>query len=203
MALPNQLFQRHFQHQEQQQQQQQEAKSFRDLYAIDGQISVPVAFHNAGILQDQPQHPPYIPSFHVVGFGPGSGPSPAPATDGSDGGVDLQWNYGMEAKRRRLKEQDFLENNSQISSVDFLQARSVSTGLGLSLDNTRVSSSGDSTFLSLIGDDIERELLRQDAEVDRFLKVQVLFSLNTFLKELSSWFFFFSCFPEISLYYVA
>uniref|UniRef100_A0A2P2JNA0 RING-type domain-containing protein n=2 Tax=Rhizophora mucronata TaxID=61149 RepID=A0A2P2JNA0_RHIMU len=78
----------------------------------------------------------------------------------------------MEAKRRRLKEQDFLENNSQISSVDFLQARSVSTGLGLSLDNTRVSSSGDSTFLSLIGDDIERELLRQDAEVDRFLKVQ-------------------------------
>lgn len=69
-----------------------------------------------------------------------------PPGDGSDGGVDLQWNYGLEPERKRLKEQDFLENNSQISSLDFLQPRSVSTGLGLSLDNTRVASTGDSVF---------------------------------------------------------
>jgi len=106
---------------------------------------------------------------HVVGFAPG------PPADGSDGGVDLQlqWNYGLEPERKRLKEQDFLENNSQISSVDFLQPRSVSTGLGLSLDNTRLTSTGDSALLSLIGDDIERELQQQDVEIDRFLKVQV------------------------------
>ncbi|KAA8537766.1 hypothetical protein F0562_027654 [Nyssa sinensis] len=119
-------------------------------------------------LPDQSQHPPYIPPFHVVGFAPG----PVPAMDGSDAGVDLQWNYGLEPKKKKLKEQDFLENNSQISSVDFLQPRSVSTGLGLSLDNGRLASSGESPFLALIADDIDRELQRQDAEIDRFLKVQ-------------------------------
>lgn len=108
---------------------------------------------------------------HVVGFAPG--PVPGPGNDGSDGGLELQWNYGLEPKRKKLKEQDFLENNSQISSIDFLQARSVSTGLGLSLDNTRASSSGDSALLSLISDDIDSELQRQDAEVDKFLKIQV------------------------------
>lgn len=113
---------------------------------------------------------------HVVGFAPG----PVPPADGSDGGVDLQlqWNYGLEPERKRLKEQDFLENNSQISSVDFLQPRSVSTGLGLSLDNTHLTSTGDSALLSLIGDDIERELQQQDAEIDRFLKVQVSFGFD-------------------------
>lgn len=85
----------------------------------------------------------------------------------------MQWNSGLEPKRKRLKEQDFLENNSQISSVDFLQARPVSTGLGLSLDNTRMASSADSALLSFIGDDIDSELQRQDAEINRFLKVQV------------------------------
>ncbi|MCI13273.1 RING finger protein B, partial [Trifolium medium] len=92
--------------------------------------------------------------------------------DGSDVGVDLHWNFGLEPERKRLKEQDFLENNSQISSVDFLQPRSVSTGLGLSLDNTRLTSTGDSALLSLIGDDIDRELQQQDLEMDRFLKLQ-------------------------------
>ncbi|GFS30624.1 S-ribonuclease binding protein 1 [Actinidia rufa] len=101
---------------------------------------------------------------HVVGF--------APAGDGCDGGVELQWNYGLESKKKRLKEQDFLENNSQISSLDFLQARSVSTGLGLSLDNGRLASSGDSPFRGLIADEIDRELQRHDAEIDRFLKIQ-------------------------------
>lgn len=107
----------------------------------------------------------------MVGFAPG----PVPAADGSDGGVELPWNYGLEPSKKRLKEQDFLENNSQMSSVDFFnQARSVSTGLGLSLDNGRLASSGDSPFLGLIiNDEIDRELQRQDAEIDRFLKVQV------------------------------
>lgn len=111
---------------------------------------------------------------HVVGFAPG----PVLPADGSDGGLDLQWNYGLEPERKRIKEQDFLENNSQISSVDFLQPRSVSTGLGLSLDNTRLASTGDSALLSLIGDDLDRELQQQDLEMDRFLKVQVSSSFD-------------------------
>lgn len=82
--------------------------------------------------------------------------------------MDLQWNYGLEPSKKRPKEQDFLENNSQISSIDFLQPRSVSTGLGLSLDNGRK----DSSFLGLSADDIECELQRQDAQIDRFIKVQ-------------------------------
>ncbi|KAL2458966.1 S-ribonuclease binding protein SBP1 [Forsythia ovata] len=61
--------------------------------------------------------------------------------------MDLQWNFGLKPKEKRPKEQDFLENNSsndnnnnstQISLLDFLQ--SVSTGLGLSLDNSHLSS---------------------------------------------------------------
>ncbi|KAK4352104.1 hypothetical protein RND71_027622 [Anisodus tanguticus] len=130
---------------------------------MDGQISTPVAYFNGSNLPEQSQHPPYIPPFQVVGLAPGTG---------DDGGLDLQWNYGLEPKKKRPKEQDFLENNSQISSVDLLQPRSVSTGLGLSLDNGRLASSGDSAFLSLVGDDIERELQRQDAETDRYIKVQ-------------------------------
>ncbi|XP_044510023.1 probable BOI-related E3 ubiquitin-protein ligase 2 [Mangifera indica] len=163
------LHQHHFQQHYQQTQPQQHSKNFRNLYSIDGQISPPVAYYNtANNLPDQSQHPPYIPPFHVVGFAPG----PVNATDGSDGGVDLQWNYSSEPKRKKLKEQDFLENNSQISSVDLLQARPVSTGLGLSLDNTRMASSADSAILSLISDDIDSELQRQDVEIDRFLKLQ-------------------------------
>lgn len=107
---------------------------------------------------------------HVVGFAPG----PVAATDGSDNGADFQWNYGLESKRKRLKEQDFLDNNSQISSV-LQQQQSVSTGLGLSLDNTRMASTGDSALLSLIGEDVDLEMQRQDAEIDRFLKAQVWF----------------------------
>ncbi|CAL5332425.1 unnamed protein product [Camellia sinensis] len=151
------------------QQQQQPPKPFRNLYNIDGQISSPVAYLDGPHLPVHSQHPPYIPPFHVVGFAPG----PFPAADGSDGGVELQWNYGLEQTKKKIKEQDFLENNSQMSSVDFLQARSVSTGLGLSLDNGRLASSGDSSFLGVMGDEIDRELQRQDAEIDRLLKIQV------------------------------
>ncbi|XWS24224.1 hypothetical protein CRYUN_Cryun28dG0082500 [Craigia yunnanensis] len=164
MALPQHQFQQHYQP-------QQQSKNFRNLYAIDGQISPPLAFYNTPNLHDSSQHPPYmnIHPFHVVGFAPG----PVPVTDGSDGGAELQWNNGVEPKRKKLKELDFLENNSQISSVDFFRARPVSTGLGLSLDNNnQMASSGDSALLSLIGDDIDHELQRQDGEIDRFLKVQ-------------------------------
>ncbi|KAE8715485.1 heat stress transcription factor B-4-like [Hibiscus syriacus] len=159
MAFPQQQFQ-----------QEQPSISFRNLYAIDTQISPSLAYYDTPNLQESSQHPPYIPPFHVVGFAPG----PIPLAEGSDGGAEMQWNNGVEPKRKKLKEQDFLENNSQISSVDFLQTRSVSTGLGLSLDNNNnlMASSGDSALLSLIGDDIDYELMRQDAEIDRFLKVQ-------------------------------
>ncbi|KAK8988882.1 hypothetical protein V6N11_030255 [Hibiscus sabdariffa] len=170
MAFPQQQFQQDYQPRQQQQEHQQ-PKSFGNLYAIDNQISPSLAYYNTPNLQDLSQHSPYIPPFHVVGFAPGR----ITMADGSDGGAEMQWNNGGEPKRKKLKEQDFLENNSQISSVDFFQARSVSTGLGLSLDNNnknRMASSGDSALLSLIGDDIDNELQRQDAEIDRFLKVQ-------------------------------
>ena len=103
------------------------------------------------------------------------GLAPADGGDGGGGGAaaDLQWSYDLEHERKRLKEHDFLENNSQVSCVDFMQLRSVSTGLGLSLDNTRMSSTGESALLSLVHNDIDRELLQQDAEIDRFLRVQV------------------------------
>lgn len=131
---------------------------------MEGQISAPINYINA----DQAHHPPYIPQFHVVGFAPG--------TDVSDGGFDLQRNYDLDSRKKRPREQEFLENNntnSQISSIDFLQPRSVSTGLGLSLDNGRLASSGESSFVAgLMGDEIERELRRQDAEIDRFMKIQ-------------------------------
>ncbi|XP_019152675.1 PREDICTED: probable BOI-related E3 ubiquitin-protein ligase 2 [Ipomoea nil] len=158
MAFPQQ---KHFQQPPPQPHQQ--SKAFRDLYNVEGQISQPVAYFNGPNLPDQSQHPPYIPPFQVAGLAPGTV---------EESGQDLQWNYGLEPKKKRPKEQDFLENNSQISSLDFLQPRSVSTGLGLSLDNGRLASSGDSSFLGLSGDDIERELQRQDAEIDRYIKVQ-------------------------------
>lgn len=110
---------------------------------------------------------------HVVGFAPGT----APGQDASDGVADFHWMHGIEPKKKRLKEQDLFENNSQISSIDFLQPRPVSTGLGLSLDNTRMASTGDSPLVSLIGDDIDLELQRQDEDIEKFLHVQVWISI--------------------------
>ncbi|KAK7283295.1 hypothetical protein RIF29_12716 [Crotalaria pallida] len=151
MALPQQQQQQHFHPQP------QPSNSFRDIHTIDfdAQMSQPVSYFHSTDLHYHP--------FNVVGLAP---------ADGSDGVADLQWNYGLEPGRKRLKEWDFLENNAQISCVDFMRPRSVSTGLGLSLNNSRLSSAGDSALLSLLGDDIDRELLHQDAEVDRFLRVQ-------------------------------
>ncbi|PIA46255.1 hypothetical protein AQUCO_01500047v1 [Aquilegia coerulea] len=165
-------------------QQQQESKPFRNLLTVDGQMSTPITFCNPVNLTDQ-SNSQFAPPFHVVGFAPG----PIPTSDGVVGGCcgDLRWNNnnnnnGSDPKRRRLKEEDFLETNiinnnnintnSQISSVDFFQTRSVSTGLGLSLDDRRIVSSGDSPLFSILDDEIDRELQRQEAEMDRFIKVQ-------------------------------
>ncbi|XP_042505600.1 BOI-related E3 ubiquitin-protein ligase 1-like [Macadamia integrifolia] len=142
-----------------------EQNSFSNLLPVDGQMSTPVAFFNPRNFADQ-SHPQYIPPFHVVGFAPGA----VPAMD--CGGSDMRWNNGSEPTKKKLKEQDFLENNSQITSVDFLQTRSVSTGLGLSLDDRRMASSADSPVFSLFDNEIDQELQRQDVELDRFIKLQ-------------------------------
>ncbi|CAH9115318.1 unnamed protein product [Cuscuta epithymum] len=146
-----------------QQQHFQQSRAFRDFYNMDAQISQPVSYFNGSNLPDHSHHPPYVPPFQVAGLVPGAV---------EESGLDLQWNYGFEPNKKRPKEQDFLENNSPISSIEFLQPPSVSTGLGLSLDNGRMASSGDSSFLGFSGDDIELELQRQEAEMDRFIKVQ-------------------------------
>ncbi|KAI3943115.1 hypothetical protein MKW92_019458 [Papaver armeniacum] len=143
------------------------------------QQSGPINFYNScSNLVDQ-TYPQYIPPFHVPGLAPG---------DVFDGG-DLQWANGVEISRKRLKEQDFLDNNnnnryydniknhnsntnSQISSLDFLQTRPVSTGLGLSLDDRRNVTSGETPVYSFFDDEIDREFQRQDAEIDHFVKVE-------------------------------
>ncbi|MED6194899.1 hypothetical protein PIB30_032809 [Stylosanthes scabra] len=137
--------------------QPQKLQSFINLHTIDSdaQMSQPNSYFNPNNLQ-------HNPPLHVAGLAP------------ADGGADLQWSYGLEKEGKMVKERDFLENNSQVSCVDFMQLRPVSTGLGLSLDNhnTRFSSTGDSALSSLVSDDIDRELLQQDAEFDRFIRVQ-------------------------------
>jgi len=83
---------------------------------------------------------------------------------------------------RQPREQELLGENSQMSSIDFLQTGSaVSTGLALSLEDRRHggggagNSSGDSPLLLLpmLDDDISREVQRLDADMDRFIKAQV------------------------------
>lgn len=116
------------------------------------------------------------PHFCVVGSVQVAGLAP-------EENSDLQWNYGLELSRKKPKERLFLENslniyknnnNSQMSSsLDLLQPGSVSTGLELSLDNPRAASSGDSSLLGLVGVDLDRELRRHDAEIDRYVKLQV------------------------------
>ncbi|XP_047306823.1 probable BOI-related E3 ubiquitin-protein ligase 3 isoform X2 [Impatiens glandulifera] len=138
-----------------------QSETFKNLYNTNsGQISPPVAYFSGNDLPDQSQHPPYIPQS----------PYPVPGSDGSDG---VPWNYGFEPRKKRLKEQDFFENNSQILPVDFFQTRSVSTGLGLSLDNGRLGSSGDSSFRGIIRNEIDSQLLKHNADIDQYLRVQV------------------------------
>ncbi|XP_039127430.1 probable BOI-related E3 ubiquitin-protein ligase 2 [Dioscorea cayenensis subsp. rotundata] len=135
-------------HQPQSQPQQPQSKPFMNFVPIDPQIFATSTLPNPS--------PPYV---HVMGIAPAG-----------EGAVVEGW----EPNRKRVKEQEFLED-SQISSIDFLHTGgSVSTGLGLSLDDRRVGvSSGESSLvLSSIDEEIGREIQRQDAEMDRFLKLQ-------------------------------
>ncbi|CAM8998603.1 unnamed protein product [Rhodiola kirilowii] len=90
--------------------------------------------------------------------------------DESYGECNLQFGFGAEPKKRKLEVQDFFENDLQNPSLDVLHPLSVSTGLGLSLDNAQMTFF--SGLLSLLGEDISKELSEQDAEIDRFFKVQ-------------------------------
>jgi hypothetical protein len=73
--------------------------------------------------------------------------------------------------RKKLRDQDFLENNFQIFFVDFLQLQSVLTSLGLSLDNIHVSSSSYLTLFFLIDDDIDIELQQHDMKIDKLVGI--------------------------------
>nr|CAD1837550.1 unnamed protein product [Ananas comosus var. bracteatus] len=84
---------------------------FRNFVHVDGEISAPIAFFNPASFQDHAQ--PTL--FNAVGLGPGA----------VMGAADVGSNGGWELSRKRPKEE-----NSQISSIDFLQTGSVSTGLG-------------------------------------------------------------------------
>ncbi|KAG6475161.1 probable BOI-related E3 ubiquitin-protein ligase 2 [Zingiber officinale] len=141
----------------QQQQQQQLAVPFRNFVPINGQISAPVDFISASLAD-----PTHHSVSRFMGLSPGAGTE-------VDGGLN-----GWEPMRKRIKEQDLLEN-SQISSIDFLHTGSVSTGLGLSLDDRRiVASSGESQLLLLptFDQDINHEMQRMDAEIDQFIKLE-------------------------------
>ncbi|KAG6477966.1 probable BOI-related E3 ubiquitin-protein ligase 2 [Zingiber officinale] len=140
-----------------QQQQQQLAVPFRNFVPINGQIPAPVDFISASLAD-----PTHHSVSRFMGLSPGAGTE-------VDGGLN-----GWEPMRKRIKEQDFLEN-SQISSIDFLHTGSVSTGLGLSLDDRRiVASSGESQllFLPTFDQDINHEMQRMDAEIDQFIKLE-------------------------------
>jgi E3 ubiquitin-protein ligase BOI-like protein len=96
---------------------------------------------------------------------------------------------------RQPREQELLGENSQMSSIDFLQTGSaVSTGLALSLEDRRHggggsgagNSSGDSPLLLLpmLDDDLSREVQRLDADMDRFIRAQVTCSRTFFPFEI-------------------
>ncbi|XP_042418677.1 BOI-related E3 ubiquitin-protein ligase 1-like [Zingiber officinale] len=154
------LQQRNFEHhhrrrqQQQQQQKPQQSILFRNFVPIDGQISPPISLPNAASFPD----PPRPSVVNVMGLAPG----PTVAAD------------GWEPRTKRLKEQDSLDD-SQITSIDFLQTGPVSTGLGLSLDDRRVAvSSGESPqlLLRVVDEEIDRELQGMEAEMDRFMKIE-------------------------------
>ncbi|CAI8584431.1 unnamed protein product [Vicia faba] len=100
MAFLQDQFQRHYQTQPQPQPQ---TNSFRNLRTMDGQMSQQMAFYNPTDLQDQSQHPPYIPPFHVVGFAPG----PVLPADGSDGGVDFALEFWFGTGEEETKRTGF------------------------------------------------------------------------------------------------
>ncbi|KAM3314342.1 hypothetical protein ACQJBY_033274 [Aegilops geniculata] len=144
----------------QQQQQQPAPLSFRNALPVpvDGQIPAPLAFFNA---------PPAFPDQ--------AGQPQIVDAAGLTAAAGMGW--------RQPREQELLGENSQMSSIDFLQTGSaVSTGLALSLEDRRHggggagagNSSGDSPLLLLpmLDDDISREVQRLDADMDRFIRAQ-------------------------------
>ncbi|KAF8683616.1 hypothetical protein HU200_044539 [Digitaria exilis] len=143
-----------------QHQQQPVLPSYRNALPVqvDGQIPAPLAFFNPP--PPFPEQPAQAPLVDAVGLTASAG---------------LGW--------RQPREQELLGENSQMSSIDFLQTGSaVSTGLALSLEDRRHggggagagNSSGDSPLLLLpmLDDDISREVQRLDADMDRFIKAQ-------------------------------
>ncbi|XP_062210682.1 probable BOI-related E3 ubiquitin-protein ligase 2 [Phragmites australis] len=121
---------------------------------VDGQIPAPLAFFNPpAAFPEQAAQAPLVDALGLAGRG---------------------W--------RQPREQELLGENSQMSSIDFLQTGSaVSTGLALSLEDRRHgggggagNSSGDSPLLLLpmLDADISREVQRLDADMDQFIKAQ-------------------------------
>ncbi|KAH9318244.1 hypothetical protein KI387_020013, partial [Taxus chinensis] len=133
------------------------------------------------VVNGLPNQPPYVPHFtscnpgqQVVGL----------TLHASEN--EPSWN--LMAPRKRTRNQEVLEN-SQISSIDFLQTRGntqialsqpnvpVSTGLRLSFDDEILNSSstvslGDSRMLALLNEELNGELQRQASEMDQFLRIQ-------------------------------
>ncbi|XP_078432487.1 S-ribonuclease binding protein 1 [Wolffia australiana] len=130
---------------------------FRNFVPIDGQSTAaaapsasPIALTNLAGLADPPQNPSSY--MHVNGI--------APETGWGEGALSL---FPL-PPNKRLKEQMFINS----------QNRPVSTGLGLALYDRNMggaSSSVESSSLFLMLDDeVRRELQRQEAELDCFLK---------------------------------
>ncbi|KAI3922251.1 hypothetical protein MKX01_005940, partial [Papaver californicum] len=119
-----------------------------NLFAVDNQML------NSTSFVDQ-SHPQYIP----------------PYSSDADGGddVDRRWINGFQPKKMRLIKEEELDTNSNNLLTGLLSARSVPTGLVLSLDD---KSSIEFQSSLLLDDSINKELQRQDAEIDRLIKVR-------------------------------
>ncbi|XP_026402287.1 BOI-related E3 ubiquitin-protein ligase 1-like isoform X2 [Papaver somniferum] len=133
-------------HRQQQQQHFLSKSSFRNLFAVDNQMPNSTSF----VDQSLPQ---YIP----------------PYSSGEGGGVDRRWINGFQPKKMRLIKEEELDTNNNNFLTGLLPMRSVPTGLGLSLDD---KSSVEFQSSLLLDDSINKELQRQDAEIDHLIKVQ-------------------------------
>ncbi|XP_057870963.1 probable BOI-related E3 ubiquitin-protein ligase 3 isoform X2 [Cryptomeria japonica] len=123
-----------------------------------------------------PNQPPYMPQFTACNLG-----QQVVGLTLHESENEPSWN--LLAPRKRNRNQEVLEN-SQISSIDFLQTQAlpqsngpVSTGLRLSFDDEILNSSsnvslGDSRMLALLSEELNGELQRQHAEMDQFLRIQ-------------------------------
>lgn len=176
----------------------------RHLFAGENKVSIPIAFFGPGNYMDhqiqqqqqqqiqsqsQNQSPPvngltnqlpYMTQYATCNRGQ---QATGAGLHGSEN--DLAWN--LLAPRKRAREHELLEN-SQISSIDFLQSQrtaqialpqsngAVSTGLRLSLDDEKLNSSGNMSLstskVSLMNEELSGVLQQQNAEIDQFLRAQ-------------------------------